>query len=356
MAYPTPTFEQTRDLYLQSVRNNGQPDAPIGPDSDNYVRACALAAVVEGVYAHQAWVFRQAFPDLADADVMERMANQKGLTRKPAAAAGGTVRITGTVSAAVAIGTQVFTSQGTRYQTQAAAVVDVTGYVDVVCAALVAGVAGNLVDNTPVTVDAPPAGVQAAATALTMTSGADTESDSALRARLLLRLVSPPQGGAVADYQQWALEVPGVARAYVYPLRRGRGTVDVVPIPVTGLPSGALVTAVQTSIDAVRPTGLGATGFQALAPTAVPVAVKMALTYAAGVSPAAVQADVDAALDVLFAALAPGATLIQTRLIATIMSITGVTDVAVSAPAGNTASTVDANNLQLLTKGAVTFL
>ena len=64
MAFQTPTFEQTRDVYLQAVRNNGKPDAPIGPDSDNYVRACALAAVVEGVYAHQAWVFRQAFPDL----------------------------------------------------------------------------------------------------------------------------------------------------------------------------------------------------------------------------------------------------------------------------------------------------
>jgi uncharacterized phage protein gp47/JayE len=55
MAYSVPTFEQIRNRYLQAVVNQW-PDAAIGPDSDHFVRATAIAAVVEGVYAHQVWV------------------------------------------------------------------------------------------------------------------------------------------------------------------------------------------------------------------------------------------------------------------------------------------------------------
>lgn len=351
-----PTFEQDRDTYLQAIRNNGKPDAPIGSDSDNFVRASAIAAVAEGIRAHQAWVFRQAYADLADADNMERMANQRKIFRKAAAAAAGTVRLTGTPGLVTVAGLAFFTSQGTRYQTLAIATLDGSGSTDVPAAALVAGLAGNLAASTPVTVDTPPAGLLAAALALTMTSGADQENDDALRARLLLRLGNPPQGGATADYQQWALSVPGVARALVYPLRRGRGTVDVVPMPASGLPSVPLLAAVQAYIDSVRPQGMGVTGFQALAPTAVPVAITMTLTYLAGASPAAVRTAVSAALDSLFAGLVPGATLTLASLISCIMQVSGLTDVALTLPAANTASLVDAGNLQLLTKGVVTFL
>ncbi len=356
MAFLTPSFEQTRDVYLQAVRNNGKPDAPIGPDSDNYVRACAYAAVMEGVYAHQAWVFRQAFDDLCDDDVMVRRASQVGLTRKPAALAGGTVRLSGTAGTTIPAGQQMLTTQGVRYQTTALATIGAGGTVDVACAALTAGLAGNQAINTPVTVDAPPGGVLAAAALLTMTSGADVESFDALRARLLLSRANRPQGGAVADYQQWALAVAGVARVYVYPTRRGRGTVDVVPMPATGLPSGALVTAVQTYIDGLRPVGLGATGFQALAPTAVATNITATLTYAPGSSPANVRAAVSAAIGALFAALAPGATLVYSQLIAAIVATPGVADVLVNVPSSNVACLVDASNLQLLTNGVVTYL
>jgi uncharacterized phage protein gp47/JayE len=352
MPYATPTFEQTRDLYLQAVRSNGKPDAPIGPDSDNYVRACAVAAVGEAIFAHQAYIIRQQFPDTADADNMERQANQRRLFRKPAAVAGGMVRFTGTPGVAVAIGQQVLTTQGTRYQTTAAGLIPIGGTVDVPAVAIVAGSVGNLADNTPVTVDAPLAGLLVAALSLTMTSGADIETDDALLGRLLLRLGNPPQGGAVADYQQWALAVPGVARALVYPIRRGRGTVDVVPMPAAGLPSGPLVAAVQAYIDGLRPVGMGATGFQALAPTAVPVVITLVLTYAAGASPATVRTAVAAAIASLFTTLAPGDTLFVTRLVSTIMAVSGVTDVVLTLPAANTVSVVDANNLQVLTQGA----
>lgn len=353
MSYPVPTFEQIRNQYLQAVVNQNAA-AAIGPDSDHFVRASAQAAVLEGVYSHQAWVFRQAFPDLADADNMEKMANQRGVTRKAAAAAGGNIRFVGTVGASVPLGQQVATAQGISFATTVAAVIGAGGTVDVAAAAIVAGAAGNQTNNTPVTVSSPPTGITNAATLLTMTSGADVEADASLLQRLLLELSELPQGGNAADYRRWALSVPGVDRAYVFPARRGTGTVDVVPMPVTGLPSAPLLAAVQAVLDAKRPVGmLPSVGVIALAPTALVTAVTATLTLASGYTLAGVTAAVQAAIAAVFAGLSPGDTLVRNRLITAILNVTGVTDVTLSAPGANVTSSVSSSALELVTPGAI---
>ncbi len=58
-------------------------------------------------------------------------------------------------------------------------------------------------------------------------SGADLESDEALRERWLDRVRRPPHGGADFDYVKWAREVPGVTRAWVLANGMGLGTVVV---------------------------------------------------------------------------------------------------------------------------------
>jgi uncharacterized phage protein gp47/JayE len=60
-----------------------------------------------------------------------------------------------------------------------------------------------------------------------LVNGSDIESIPDLRARLLERIQNPPSGGAAEDYVAWALEVPGVTRAWVYPKEMGAGTVTV---------------------------------------------------------------------------------------------------------------------------------
>lgn len=354
MPYSVPTFEQIRNQYLQAVANQN-PAAAIGPDSDHFVRASAVAAVLEGVYSHQAWVFRQAFPDLADADYMEKMATQRGLTRKAAAAATGTLRFAGTAGAAVPLGQQVATAQGAVFATTAAAVIGAGGTVDAAAAAVVAGAAGNQTANTVATVSAPPAGVTAAATVLTMTGGADVEKDADLLTRLLLELSELAQGGNAVDYKRWALAVAGVSRVYVFPVRRGTGTVDVVPMPATGLPAAPLLASVQTELDKRRPVGMQpGTGVMALAPTAVVTAVTAALTLASGTTLAGVTPLVQAAIAGVFAELAPGDTLVRHRMVTAVLNVKGVTDVNLSAPAANVPSLVNATNLQIVTQGVVT--
>uniref|UniRef100_UPI0032B60DD4 baseplate J/gp47 family protein n=1 Tax=Escherichia coli TaxID=562 RepID=UPI0032B60DD4 len=63
----------------------------------------------------------------------------------------------------------------------------------------------------------------------------------------------PPAGGNKYDYKRWALEVDGVTSAYVEPLRRGLGTVDVAITSANDLPSQELINAVLAHIEEVRP-------------------------------------------------------------------------------------------------------
>lgn len=353
MSFSVPTFEEIRNQYLQAVLNQN-PAAAIGPDSDHFVRASAIAAVLDGLYGHQAWVFRQAFPDLADADYMEKMANQRGLTRKSAVPASGTLRFAGTPGAAVPLGQQVATAQGIGFATTAAAVIGAGGTVDVTATAVVAGAAGNQTANTPATVSSPPAGVTTAATVVTMTSGADVETNANLLLRLLLELSEVAQGGNKTDYQRWALSVPGVDRAFVFDVRRGAGTVDVVPMPATGLPSAGLLASVQAVLEANRPVGMASgTPVQALAPTPLATAVTAALTLASGYTLAGVTAAVQTAIESVFADLVPGATLVRNRLVTAILNVPGVTDVTLSDPAANVTSSVSPTALELIMPGAI---
>lgn len=354
MSFNVPTFDQIRNQYLQALLNQN-PAAAIGPDSDHFVRATGIAAVLEGVYSHQAWVFRQAFPDLADGDYMEKMANQRGVTRKAAAVAGGTVRFNGVATTAIPAGQQVTTAQGAAFVTTVASVVGGGGTVDVAASAVVAGAAGNQTANTPATVDAPPAGITSAATVLTMTGGADVEDDAGLLLRLLLELSEVAQGGNAADYKRWALSVAGVDRVYVFDVRRGNGTVDVVPMPVSGLPGAPLLASVQAVIDEKRPVGLlPGLGVLALAPTPVLADVTAALVVAAGYTVGGVSAAAQAAIEAVFSSLQPGDTLVRNQLITALVNVPGVTDVTLSAPAANVTCLVDATALELVMPSVIT--
>jgi hypothetical protein len=80
------------------------------------------------------------------------------------------------------------------------------------------------------------------------------------RPRLLAHIGDPPSGGAVHDYQEWALTIPGAEAAYVWTHRRGRGTVDVAILGSgTGaarIPSDAVMSAVDEYIESTRPANV----------------------------------------------------------------------------------------------------
>lgn len=354
MAFTVPKFEEIRDHFLQALVNL-RPEAPIGRDSDNFVRASAIAAVMESMYAHQVWGFRQGFPDLADPDYMEKQANLRGLLRKTAIAASGTVRFSGTPGTNVPAGQLVFTSQGLYFSTQVAALVAGSGNVNIPAVASVPGAGANLSANTPATVSSPPAGIAGTATILSMIGGTDVEGDADLLSRLLLLLSEEAQGGNATDYRRWALEVPGVTRAYVFDCRRGAGTLDVVPLTDAGLPSSIQLDAIQAIIDERRPVGMRSRfGALAMAPQAVPANVSADVVLGTGTTLASVQDQLEEAVNSVFRALGPGETLLRTKLITAIMNVPGVTDVTLVQPAANVTSSADGTALELVVRGSLT--
>ncbi|WP_375591708.1 baseplate J/gp47 family protein [Chitiniphilus eburneus] len=349
MPFNPPPFADIRAALLRDLQNQ-LPQADIGPDSDYYVRASSVASAVEGLYQHQAWIVRQIFPDTADTAYLELHARVRGLSRKPPVAALGTLQVTGVPGAAVPVGLALLAG-AQRYTTTAASVIDAGGVATVTAAADVAGTAANLGAPLAATLNAAPAGVASQAVLLTMVGGVDTETDAALLARLLELIRRPPAGGNRYDYRRWALEVPGVTAAYVYPLRRGLGTVDVVVTAADGLPSAETLAAVQEYIDDVRPVTARNCLILAPTPRVVNVVAHVALS---GLTPAAAEAQIRAAVEAYFAALAPGERCIRSRIEALVSDVPGVVDRALSQPAANVNPVVDPLVVEWVRLGTLT--
>lgn len=351
MALQTPDYDAIRSAILRDIRSL-LPDADIGPDSDHYVRAAGVGAAVEGIYQHQAWLYRQIWPDTSDSDALERHAAIRGLARKPAVAATGEIRVTGWTGTTVPAGTAVRHANGTLLSTTTDTPIGADGSATLRVAAAIAGAAANGLDGA-VTLTSPPLGVDAAATITTpLAGGADTESDADLLQRLLSLIRQPPAGGNKYDYQRWALDVPGVVAAYVYPLRRGLGTVDVAIVSADGLPTAELIATVQAHIDDLRP--VTAWDSLVLAPTLVTVDVSAQVKLADGYTLADVQADAAAQLATAVNALAPGDIVYRSRLEAIISGLAGVVDRTLTAPAANVTPLVDATHIEWARIGTVT--
>lgn len=114
------------------------------------------------------------------------------------------------------------------------------------------GEQGNLSAGAIVSFANPLANVARNAVVASQTvTGADAESFDAYRQRVLDRSQKRPQGGAYADYQQWATEVAGIANAYPYTADLP-GQVDVYVESATepdGIPTLAQLNAVADSIE-----------------------------------------------------------------------------------------------------------
>ncbi len=123
--------------------------------------------------------------------------------------------------------------------------------VTVYVAAVFPGAGGNSAENTLFTLGAAISGVGSGGTATTaITGGNDVQTDDSLRTEMLQAFAAPAQGGSLADYVTWALEVNGVTRAWnAGPAELGAGTVliyamlDVSEAAYGGFPQGANGTA-----------------------------------------------------------------------------------------------------------------
>ncbi|MGP3123385.1 baseplate J/gp47 family protein [Serratia marcescens] len=351
MARTVPALADITEQQLRDIRNQ-LPDADVSGDSDYAIRANAVSGVAQGLYNDQTWILRQIFPDTADHDWLVMHARTRGLSPKPASPAGGQVQLTGTAGLSVAAGLQFRAINGSvLYQTTADTRLGDKGAATVSARAMTAGMAGNLGDNTAGTLLSAPQGLDSSVTITSMRGGTEAESDASLLARLLELMRRPPAGGNKYDYRRWAKEVSGVTEAYVYPLRRGYGTVDVVITASGGLPSEETIKAVQDHIDDLRPVTAKNSLVLAPEPLSADVTVSVSLD---GLSIDEAKAQITQVLTDYFNRLAPGEIAVRTQMGALISDIAGVVDYTLTKPAGNVVPEVSAKTVQWIRPGTIT--
>lgn len=353
MPFPTLDYFAIRANILRDIANQDA-SADVGDDSDYAMRANANASATEGLYQFLQWIARQILPDDADPEFLYRHAAVYGLSLIQPAAASGTIAFSGLAGSPIPQGTEAKIQGvgGVAFVTTAAGTVGAGGTVNVPAQASLAGSAGNQATGTALTLTSAPPGVQSTAQVIAMNGGADLETDVSLLARLLDIRKNPPAGGNQYDYIRWAKEVPGVARAFCYPLRRGADTTDVAIVPAGGGSASAqLLSDVFTYIENLRPVGGDVLVFS---PAQVAVDVAAALVRDANTTLATATPVIQAALAAYFAPLIPGSTVYRTKLSSLISDQAGIVDLTLTAPAANVVTLVDATHLQMPVLGTVT--
>lgn len=265
-----------------------------------------------GVYGYVDWIARQIPFDTAEGDILARWASIWGVQRKAAVGAIGTLRFTGSNGFVVPTGAELTRVDGTVYRTTATAVI-AGGEAIVAVEAVDGGPGTDAAEGVQLTLSSAITGVNAIATVRSpgLTGGAEEESDADLLGRFLQRVRQPPEGGSASDYQRWALQLPEVTRAWVYPAWMGIGTVGVTFV-LDGreniFPLSADLLAMEAHLDALKPVTAEVVVF---APVARPVDMIIRLTP--DTSP--VRQAVLAELDDLFARdVQPGGTLRLSRI------------------------------------------
>jgi len=331
------------DVAARLLTDGGTPPRRSALDTLSVV----MGGAVHTLHGFLEYMAKQPFEDTADTEFLERRARMRGITRKAAVAASGQVLFTGTDGAAILAGAELRRTDGALFTLDASAIIAGGQAVATVTAAD-PGADGNTEAGQTLTMLSPVPGVQSVATiqAEGIAGGFDTESDDALRARVLERMRKTPQGGNATDYERWAKEVAGITRAWCKPLWLGLGTVGVIVVcddQAGGIvPTPEKLAEVQAYIEELRPV---TATLYVIAPTPVPVAFSLSITP----DTPEVRAAVEAELQDLLSRMEPGGSLLLSHVREAVSIAAGETDNVITAPAANITPAAH----EILTFGAI---
>ena len=226
-------------------------------ESDIMIRLRVLAAQIYQEQARAEFIRRQLFPATAAGEYLDRHAAERGITRKQAARAAGTVvfypeqESHGSIT--VPAGTQVCTGADMKRFTTDSDVVLSSSAASVQAAVTAAepGADGNALVGAVSVIVTPVLGIGSVSNTSAFTGGADAESDDELRARVIDSYANISNGANAAYYKRIASSVEGVYSASVVSRGRGNGTVDVY-ISARG---AAVSSAIKSRVQAVLNEG-----------------------------------------------------------------------------------------------------
>lgn len=195
--------------------------------SDAAVLSRVHSAAAYAIYEYLAWQFKQQRPDTADEEYLLKHGEDRGVPRKQPTYASGYLAMVGNHDAPVDAGVRLDV-RGVLYEVTQGAVLT-QGAAAVAVQALEPGASGNLPPGTQVQLVSPVLGVNSTATVDNdgLTGGTDLEDLDDYRARVVSVFRKVPHGGNADDYVTWALEQPGVTRAWCKRNWVGPGTVAV---------------------------------------------------------------------------------------------------------------------------------
>ena len=340
-------YQELRQEMLARV-----PDTYDKRDTQPIPTAISPAAyVAEGLYIDLDYVQRQAYIMSATGDSLDKLAPLGGISRYQASAA---VRL-GVFNTSVPIGSRFSTING-------------ADSIDFTVTAAVSGNQYQLTADTPGSIGNDYTGPILPITAIPgltsaqitdiLVPGDDTETDTELRARLILALTDRPFGGNIASYRTEIMEMDGVGAVQIYPVWDGGGTVKCSILGADYLPaSPTLVEQVQNAIDPPPNQGLGlglapiGAKVTITAPSEAEISVSATLTMQSGYNVGQVQSAVESALEAYLltvrqswadnissTGVAYAANIYLARVTAAIIGVTGIvnaTNVAINGAAAD---------------------
>lgn len=249
-------------------------------------------------------VIRLIFPEWSYGEYLDAHAAVRGMKRKEATAATGTLTITGQAGTLIPAGS-VFSTTATNnvypavsYATTEQATIPVSGTVQVPITCSETGTIGNTTVGTIIFNASGVTGITSVTNEEPTTGGTDEETDQALIARIdeYDKNLSDSFVGNAADYRRWAMTVEGTGSAKIIAPTDDSGIVTIVLTDSTGAPaSETLRTAVYDYIMSpddpyARLAPINA-AIDVIAPTTKDIAVKATVELTAE----AVLTDVSAA-------------------------------------------------------------
>ena len=318
----TPTTDQINANIIAQLEAKLNQTIPLAPRAFTRVLSRALAGVYVLLYKYAGWMTLQIFVPSASLALTEVNGAQVSPLREwgaligvgdPAAATSAEFLVDVTVEnqgGTLPSGSQLRgDANGVIYLTIGAVALS-AATVSATVRAVTAGTTGNLEVGQTLNFANPLLNVSRETTITTLnTTGADAETETAYRTRILDRFQKQPQGGASADYEQWGEAVAGVLNVYPYP-GVCPGQVDIYvesSTEVDGIPTAAQLQAVLDAVE-LDENGLASRRPIGALPNTYPITRLGFDVTIEGLSvedPAAVQADITASVEAYFLSRAP---------------------------------------------------
>lgn len=229
MPWPRPTLSELRQAALDDVAASLKGSDPLLRFAVLRILAIITAGGMNQQYGYLDRIARDSVPFTARDEALYAWGSLKDINLKPATAARGSTTFSDCdPDILIAAGSLLVRGDGIEYLTDADVTTDGAGSAVVAATCMTEGADGNCPINTVLTLGNAIAGIQTDSKVSTaFVGGADIETQDEFRDRMLQAFRAPPQGGAAADYVEWAEQVAGVTRAWVKPLLMGAGTVGV---------------------------------------------------------------------------------------------------------------------------------